>query len=327
VTALTGFRIDCRNLTVTAGFTDILSGITMSAWPGECIGLLGPSGAGKSTLLKTLVGYLTPSRGTVQYDGQQLADVYDRIKADLGYVPQDDLVHPSLTPAAELTFAAQLRMPPATDEGTIDRRVRHVLKLMELHERADTRIRSLSGGQRKRVSMGVELLTEPPVLFLDEPTSGLDPALEEKMMHLFRTLASQGRTVLLTTHIMESLDTLDLVALLHRGRMAFFGPPAEAMTYFGVTTFTDVYKRLEGRQAGEWEAAFKGSTLYGKYVTERLTGGPSAGELWERYLGGKAKREEKREEEREEKTNEKATAEPSPSLDDEVAALRRELGK
>ena len=348
---IAGFRIDCHQVFYTAGFTDILSAITFSAYPGECIGLLGPSGAGKSTLLKTAVGYYGATKGKVLYNGCALDEVYDEIKVDLGYVPQDDLVHPSLTPLDELTFAAQLRLPPDKTERALEKRVKEVLRLMDLHERAETRISSLSGGQRKRVSMGVELLTEPPVLFLDEPTSGLDPALEERMMHLFKKLADQGRTIILTTHIMETLEALDYALILHRGRLCFFGPPKKATEYFKVSTFTDIYKLLEKRQPREWEQAFKASKSYEEYVSRRLSSGPNGANLMEEYRAAKQELLEKEasgegpapseggDEGGEEAAPENIFKEPviepktakvsekDSSIDDELEAMKRELGK
>ena len=277
------FRIDCRAVSYTPGFTDILSHVTFSAWPGECIGLLGPSGAGKSTLLKNLAGILRPTEGEVLYDGKPLSEVWERIKRLIGFVPQDDLVHPSLTPEAELLFAAALRLGDTLDEREIERKVDRLITLVGLQERRHTKTGRLSGGQRKRVSMAVELLSEPPVLFLDEPTSGLDPALEARMMKLFRKLASQGRTVVLTTHIMDSLDALDLVILLHRGRLVYCGPPSEAASFFGAKSFPDIYVRLDRKSAAEWESRFRASPYHDEYVKARFASGPDRDQLWRAF--------------------------------------------
>lgn len=292
-----GPRIDCQGVSVTAGFTDLVAGVTVAALPGRVLGLLGPSGAGKSTLLGAMAGIRETSAGSLTYDGRPLTEVYDELRTSIGLVPQDDLVHPSLTPRQELHYAALLRLPPGTADEAVDARVTAVLDLMELGERADTRIRRLSGGQRKRVSMGVELLAEPPVLFLDEPTAGLDPALEGKMMDLFRTLARQGRTVVVTTHVMESLDALDAVAILHGGRLVWFGPPADAPAAFGVTSFAAVYRRLAERSPQEWEAAWRTSGTLGRQSPPSSSPSP-----------------------------------PSPppaeaSLDAELEALKREMGR
>jgi len=119
-----------------------------------------------------------------------------------------------------------------------------VLRSLELDSQAKTKIKKLSGGQRKRVNLGIELLTSPPLLFLDEPTSGLDPALEERMMKLFHKLSREGRTVIVSTHIMESLHVLDLVAILHKGWLVFYGPPDLALNSFKVQEFADIYNKL-----------------------------------------------------------------------------------
>ncbi|HPZ09906.1 MAG TPA: ATP-binding cassette domain-containing protein, partial [Candidatus Eremiobacteraeota bacterium] len=140
---------------------------------------------------------------------------------------------------------------------------------LELEDRKKTKINKLSGGQRKRVSIGVELITKPPLLFLDEPTAGLDPSLECKMMRLFRTLANEGRTVLLSTHIMESVGYLDLIVILVRGRMAYFGPPDYALTYFQVPRFLEIYEKLEEHDGEEWSKSYLNSNLYKKLIKDR----------------------------------------------------------
>jgi ABC-type multidrug transport system ATPase subunit len=250
-------------------FKTLLDKVSFGVRPGECVAILGPSGAGKSTLMKLINGHTRDGSGEVRYDGLELEAHYSELKARIGYVPQDDIVHPSLTPRSELTFAAQLRLPGVPSEKH-EIRVREVLGQLELDKVADTRIRRLSGGQRKRVSLGVELLTSPPVLFLDEPTSGLDPALEQKMMALFQSLAKQGRAVLVTTHVMESLQALDLVLVMMTGQLIFFGPPQEVLAYFQVTSFPAIYAKLEGTSPTEWRNRYRSTPCFKKYVLERL---------------------------------------------------------
>jgi len=262
-------RLDVDRLSYAAGFTQLLHEIRFSVRRGEAVGILGPSGAGKSTLLGCVSGSRGGYDGSVKLDGLELSEHRRELERKIGVVPQDDIVHASLTPSQELGFAARLRMPGSGEE-VWDRRVAEVLWQLELSGAADTRIRRLSGGQRKRVSIGVELLTGPPALFLDEPTSGLDPALELKAMVMLRTLARQGRCVLVTTHVMESLDELDLALVLVKGRVVFFGPPAEALPHFGARSFADVYRKLSDREPRAWAQAYRESKLHEQYVTRRL---------------------------------------------------------
>lgn len=247
----------------------ILNHITLSLQPREFVALVGTSGAGKSTLLKCLIGQRTPTSGSVLYNGLP-AESFRHL---LGYVPQDDIVHRELTVEAALTYAARLRLPRDTRPQEIARRIDFVLASVDLAHRRGTRIANLSGGERKRVSVGVELLTEPGVFFLDEPTSGLDPGLEKKAMQLYAQLARQGRTIVLITHATQNIVLCDKVAFLAPGgRLVYYGPPREALEFFGVQDFADIYLKLLVADAGpEWEKRFRESRLYHQYVHTAAT--------------------------------------------------------
>lgn len=235
--------------------------------PGECVGLLGPSGAGKSTLLRCLSGTQEISRGELLYQGQSFSAHRATLRPQIGLVPQDDIVHLSLTPDQELSFASRLRLPDLPEKER-QARVEGLLQVLEIAAVRHTRIRRLSGGQRKRVSIAVELLSQPQVLFLDEPTSGLDPALEEKTMQLFQGLSREGRTVLLTTHVMESLDVLDKILILVQGRMVFFGPPELALEMFQARSFSKIYTQIAQANPAELERRFRQSSLYQEFVRQ-----------------------------------------------------------
>jgi ABC-type multidrug transport system ATPase subunit len=250
-----GLSIEARRVCRTAGRVSLLSGVTLMALPGEVVALVGPSGAGKSTLLHCLNGNRAPDTGSVLYDGCDLYADRDLYLRHIGFVPQDDVVHLSLTAEASLTYALRLRRPEL-DSGAVEARVTEVLERLELTARRGLRVERLSGGQRKRVSIGMELVASPAALFLDEPTSGLDPALEEKMMDLFRSLAGEGRTLMVTTHVMDSLAQVDHLAVLYSGNLAFFGPPARALGYFGVGECSALFRRLPERSPAEWAEAF-----------------------------------------------------------------------
>jgi ABC transport system ATP-binding/permease protein len=262
-------RLDAQNISIIRGGHSILSKISLSFQGGELVALLGPSGSGKSTLLKALSGFQT-GEGCVHLGDRNLYEEFDDLKTKLGYVPQEDLVHQTLSVEDTIDYSAQLRLDPDIPDVLRRAKVRAVMTALELEGRADTKVKSLSGGQRKRVSVAVELLAEPPILFLDEPTSGLDPALEESSMQLFRRLTDQDRLTIVTTHVMSSLDCVDLVVFLNQGLLVFVGPPSEASAFFGVDHLLSIYKRLTPKTAREHHAAFLQSSLYQEYVVRRL---------------------------------------------------------
>lgn len=268
--------LDVAGLTVTAeGGATLLADVSFSLPSRSMLAVVGPSGAGKSTLLRSLTGVLTPSGGQVHFAGRELHGNYGEFRSRIGSVPQDDLVHPELTPHSELEFAAALRLPP--DTGAADRgaRVDQVLGELGLTERAGLQISRLSGGQRKRVSVGAELLTQPALLFLDEPTSGLDPGNEKQLMSVLRRLADGGRVVVVVTHATQSLDVADRVLFLSRGgQVAYFGPPAEALSYFGqhgVTGgYADIFRALDEPGDVDWPSRFRNDPGYERYVADAL---------------------------------------------------------
>jgi ABC transport system ATP-binding/permease protein len=238
-------RIIAIGLTRQGDNGPILNRAGFVAEPGQFIGILGPSGAGKTTLLDALSGLRPAESGKVRFDQTDLYKNLGQLRSLFGYVPQDDIVHSDLTVTEALTFAARLRLPAGTPRPEIVKLVDHTIASLGLADRVNLKIGRLSGGQRKRVSVGVELLSRPPLLFLDEPTSGLDPLAEFKLMELLRRLADTGCTVICTTHVMENVYLMDQIAIVSDGRVVFQGPPDEARAKFGVTRLSSLYDALQ----------------------------------------------------------------------------------
>jgi ABC transport system ATP-binding/permease protein len=238
-------RIIAIGLTKQGDNGPILNRAGFVAEPGQFIGILGPSGAGKTTLLNALSGLRPAESGKILFDQTDLYKNLGQLRSLFGYVPQDDIVHFDLTVTEALTFAARLRLPAGTPRSEIVKLVDHTITSLGLADRVNLKTGRLSGGQRKRVSVGVELLSRPPLLFLDEPTSGLDPLAEFKLMELLRRLADTGCTVVCTTHVMENVYLMDQIAIISDGRVVFQGAPDEARSKFGVTRLSALYDALQ----------------------------------------------------------------------------------
>jgi ABC-type multidrug transport system ATPase subunit/pSer/pThr/pTyr-binding forkhead associated (FHA) protein len=232
----------------------ILDNVNVHVPASRFVGIIGPSGAGKSSLLRVISGMGAPNDGVVQVDGE---DIYaDNEPRSFGFVPQDDIVHAELTVSEGLRFSARLRLPADTPPLELQKLILQTMDQLGLREHAGKPITRLSGGQRKRVSVGAELLAKPSILFLDEPSSGLDPATEFKLMEVLRDLADTGCTIVCTTHVMENAFLMDQLIILVGGCLAFQGSAAEARTYFGVNKLTALYDQLLARPPKQWQQAF-----------------------------------------------------------------------
>ena len=249
----------------------LLDNVSLSILPGEFVALVGGSGAGKSTLMDALNGSRPAERGNILVNGQDLYAAFDANRTNMGYVPQNDILHLNLTVKNALWYTAMLRLP--ADFGkSAGQRVQEVVKMVELDGKESTRIDRLSGGQRKRVSIASELLSDPSLLFLDEPTSGLDPGLDKKMMDTLNLLADGGRTILLTTHATNNiLDTCDQVAFMSHGHLTYYGPPRQAINFFHANNdFATIYNMVEKPdQAVQKEQEYRQSPDCQAYVTGR----------------------------------------------------------
>ncbi|ONH23203.1 FHA domain-containing protein [Pseudofrankia asymbiotica] len=239
--------------------------------PGRSLlAVIGPSGSGKTTLLGALTGFRPAGAGTVRYAGRDLYAEYDELRRRIGYVPQDDILHSTLTVRQALEYGARLRFPAETTRAERGARVDAVLTELGLTalgadeldladvtatgqwtlpggvDLSDRRVATLSGGQRKRTSVALELLTQPTLLYLDEPTSGLDPGLDQEVMRSLRRLADDGRTVVVATHSVAQLDVCDFLLVLTRGgHVAYFGGPRDALPFLGQASWADAFGVLK----------------------------------------------------------------------------------
>lgn len=270
-------RVEVQNLSKQIpdknGFRYLLDDISLVIEQGEFVVIFGTSGSGKSTLLDALNGRRPATSGKVLYNDADLYQSFDELRATIGYVPQQDIVHRKITIQHALEYTAKLRLPKDTPEEERQTYIKTVLSRVELAEKADLAIDTpapLSGGQLKRVSLAVELVANPNILFLDEVTSGLDAGTDKRMMRLFADLAADHKTVICVTHSLENIDVCHQVVLLHKGKLVYFGPPKEAAAYFGVAKLSDVYELLEASAANVWADKFRGSSYYQTYVKNRL---------------------------------------------------------
>ncbi|MEU3617092.1 FHA domain-containing protein [Streptomyces sp. NPDC006872] len=261
--------LDVQDLTVTVdrGRKVLLDDVSFPVGEKCLLAVVGPSGAGKSTLLNALTGQRPADHGTVVYDGRDLYRDYAELRQRIGLVPQDDILHAQLTVRAALSYAAELRFPQDTAKAERRERVQEVIRELGLEERAEQPVDSLSGGQRKRVSVALELLTKPSLLFLDEPTSGLDPGMDRSVMHMLRGLADDGRTVIVVTHSVLSLEVCDrLLVLAPGGKVAYFGPPDDALAFFGFEHWPEAFEAFEGDHDRDWAGEFQESPFRREYV-------------------------------------------------------------
>ena len=252
----------------------LLEGISFPLAERSMMAVIGPAGAGKSTLLNALTGKRHATTGSVYYDNRDLYANYDELKHRIGLVPQESVTHDQLTAKSALGYAAELRFPPDITETDRSLRVDEVLGQLEMTQHANTRIVRLSGGQKKRVNIGLELLTKPSLLFLDEPTSPLDPHLKRELFGQMKKMTDSGQSVVVITHDVESklIDQCDrLIVLAPGGRMAYFGPPAEGLKYFAAGDWADVFQSFSDDPGADWAGRFRNSPEYLKYVSSRMS--------------------------------------------------------
>ncbi len=254
----------------------ILNNLSFELPASSMLAVVGPTGAGKSTFAKALTGFRPADAGSVLYGGRDLYASFDELRTRIGYVPQEDILHQELSVVRALEFGAELRFPTDVPVADRRRRVHEVMGELGLTERSDVAIHKLSGGERKRTSVALELLSKPSLLLLDEPTSGLDPGYEKGVMQLLSRLARDGRTVVVVTHSLQSLELCDRVMFLAPGgRLAFFGKPQSALGYFGHDNYADVFQELSSDRSRDWTSEF-GQHLSGVHGLHTEPGGDRA---------------------------------------------------
>lgn len=277
-------RLDVVNVSREIRGLSLLDSVSLSVRPNEFVGILGPSGAGKSMLMEVMAGLQAPSGGHVLVNNQDLQRHIDSLKQSIGYVPQDDIIHRELSVYRTLYYVAKMRLSRDVSSAEVRQIVDEVLDVTGLTERRNVRVGQLSGGQRKRVSIAVELITKPSIIFLDEPTSGLDPGAEGRIMRLFRQIAESGRTVIMTTHAMENVKLFDKIAILMAGKLVFYGRPDEALVFLDAANPKDLFTQLEtsvrdsagdkrqlsASAADTWRAKFRSTPQFDEYVQKPL---------------------------------------------------------
>ena len=270
--------LSVRGVSRTIGGVSLLDDVSFTVFTGEVVALVGPSGAGKTTLLNAINGIAPADSGEVLFDSHSFHGLLALDRSLVGVVPQDDLVSPELTVEESLSYSGRLRFSPDVTDAEVQTEVDRVLSELDIEHIRKSRIgdalrRGISGGQRKRVNLGQELLTRSTrVLFLDEPTSGLDPRASQDIVRLVRQLADRGRIVFLVTHdltpeVMAQVD--HLLVLAKGGRLAFFGPPAEACRSFGVSTPDAIFNRFSDHEPAEWGRRYREGPAARKYVATR----------------------------------------------------------
>lgn len=267
---LVDYPIIAKNLTFKTGFKKILDNISLVLKKNEFVGLIGGSGSGKTTLLTCLNGYRNLFDGSVILNGIPSKEK-NKIRHLIGYVPQDDIVHNTLTVERALYYSYQLRLGDQMADEKIDAQVDKILNQLDLKEHKDKKIKSLSGGQRKRVNIGVELLHSPELFFLDEPTAGLDPSLERQLMRLLAALADENRLIMLTTHLMQNVKMFDILIFVHKGSMIYFGPSEEITKFFRVGDMMELFEKVMSDNPMKLRNEFMMSSLNRDFLAPRMS--------------------------------------------------------
>lgn len=260
-TTISGVSLTLENICKTVGHGSsrkrILNNVFCEIGNNEFVAIIGGSGAGKTTVMNAMSGFDSDISGRVYCNGIDLRRNFNTLKNMIGFVPQQDIIYENLTLQRMLYYTAKMKMPSDTSKAEIRARIHKVLEMVDLVQHAKTYIRKLSGGQKKRASIAVEMLADPGLFFLDEPTSGLDPDTEQSLMHTLAKLSkSEGKTIIMVTHTIQSIDLCDKVIFMGPGgKICYCGPPSEITNYFGKKSLVEVYNELAGN-VDNWNGYF-----------------------------------------------------------------------
>jgi len=233
------FAVDVESLRKSFGGLRALDGVTLRIKTGEIYGLLGPNGAGKTTLIRAMVGLVAPDAGTVTVLGRRVPDV-DNLR-NVGYMTQAAALYPGLSIAENVEFFAAIN---GAEQG-----VDEVLKLVELYQRRNSVVATISGGMRQRCSLACALVHKPSLLLLDEPTVGVDPQLRVQFWEEFRKMAAGGTTIVVSSHVMDEAERCQRLGLIQYGRVLAEGTPNEVRSLAGTSNLEDAFLRLAGEGA------------------------------------------------------------------------------
>lgn len=255
-----GFSIEIKNLSRTVLLRDtsktILSDLDLYIKKGEFVAIVGCSGSGKTTLMNIISGYSKPSKGHVLIDGLDVLKDEEYLKGKVAYVPQEEILDPTLTLYKSLEYSLKLRIKNVTKKE-IEKTIKYVLDILELSHVQNSLIKNLSGGEKKRAAIATEMLSDPQVFLLDEPTSGLDANIEKKIMKKLREIANSGKTILITAHTVSNLNLCDKVIFMGKdGKICYYGPYEEICDYFKVKEFVDIYDILK-EDTDTWYKKFR----------------------------------------------------------------------
>ena len=258
--SVSGVSVEVNHVTKKVGKgKTILNDVSLNIGENEFVAIIGGSGAGKTTLMNAISGFDSKlSSGSVFVNGADLHQNFDVLKSIIGYVPQQDIIYENLTLRRMLEYTAKMKMDKTVTKAERDERIQSVLEMVELTDHENTYIRKLSGGQKKRASIAVELLADPKLFFLDEPTSGLDPGTEQNLMKTLKKLSkTQGKTIIMVTHTTQSLNLCDKIIIMGTGgRLCYMGTPEETLSFFKTDSLVNVYNMVNS-DAKIWEEKYR----------------------------------------------------------------------
>ncbi|MFL1696346.1 ABC transporter ATP-binding protein [Weissella kandleri] len=233
--------VQLENIVKKYGDKVVLDNISLNLTAGEIVGLIGPSGAGKSTIIKIALGMEVADAGYAEIFGEQMPQ--RKILGELGYMTQSDALYEQLTGYENLKFFADMK---GLEPKTIDQEIKRVAEIVDLTTNLNILVSAYSGGMKRRLSLAMTFLGHPQLLILDEPTVGIDPALRRQIWHELQVMRAEGRTILVTTHVMDEAELTDRVALLLGGKLIANDSPKNLEQQYQVKSMEEVFLQAEG---------------------------------------------------------------------------------